>query len=134
MKSRLNRVCEQLNIKNRNARNASRASSELFSYLFFRDKDLREFAMVSSVQDNGFTLIVPKYGFEGFVEFSEEDFSKNAQLKLNAELSLIQFYHKGTLLRLFDWVFVQIKVTLQNFRKQVQMQVLHKEIQPPVFN
>lgn len=38
-----------MNIKNRNARNASRASSEFYSYLFFKNKDLKESAIVASI-------------------------------------------------------------------------------------
>lgn len=36
-------------MKNRNARNASRASSEFFSYLFFKDKEIQEDAIISGV-------------------------------------------------------------------------------------
>ncbi len=60
-------------MKNRNARNASRASSEHYSCLFFSGKTITEKAIINSIQDNGFTVMVEKYGFEGFVEFGEID-------------------------------------------------------------
>ena len=39
-KSLLNKVCDRINMKNRNARNASWASNEYFSFIFFKDKKI----------------------------------------------------------------------------------------------
>merc|ERR1740139_1135232 len=46
-KQSLSRLCDRMNMRNRNARNASRASSDFFSYLFFKGKKLEKKGMVS---------------------------------------------------------------------------------------
>lgn len=40
-KQRLTKLCDQMNMRNRNARNASRASSDYHTYLFFRVRERR---------------------------------------------------------------------------------------------
>ena len=127
IKSKLNRVCEQMNFRNRNARNASRASSEFFSYLFFKNKTIVETAIISGIQSNGFTLIVSKYGFEGFLEFEDRDLFKNEEIReKNNEDNLISFFYKGEPFKLFDWVSVSINVDLVQYRKKITMKILKK--------
>lgn len=127
VKSKLNRVCDQMNFRNRNARNASRASSEFFSYLFFKGRTIVETAIVSGIQNNGFTLIVSKYGFEGFLEFEDRDLFMNEDIrKKEEEESLVCFFYKGEGFKLFDWVQVSINVDLVQYRKKISMKILKK--------
>ena len=118
-------ICDNLNIKNRNARNASRASSDYFCYLFFKDKTLGERAMVSGIHSSGFSVLVQKFGFEGNVEFSKQDLEDNAKIaKEGNDRQLVSFKHNGVLRNLFDWLDVKVSVKLLNFRKQVVIEVL----------
>lgn len=118
--------CTRMNMRNRNARNASRASSEFFSYLFFRNKTLIEDGIISSIQNNGFTVVIAKYGFEGFIEFDERDVVDNLKLaKENKDKGLmIKFSYRGKLLGLFEWVKTKIEVQLINYRKSVLIEVI----------
>jgi len=55
-KQKLSETCERMNMRHRNARFASRASSDYFSYLFFKDKTLEEEGIITSIQSNGVNL------------------------------------------------------------------------------
>ena len=118
--------CLRMNMRNRNARNASRASSEFFSYLFFRNKTLTEEGIISSIQNNGFTVVVAKYGFEGFIEFDEKDVLDNLRLaKEDKEKTmLVNFSYRGRVYKLFDWVNTKIEVQLVNYRKSVLIEII----------
>eukprot|EP00330_Aristerostoma_sp_ATCC50986_P011623 CAMPEP_0114602104 /NCGR_PEP_ID=MMETSP0125-20121206/24729_1 /TAXON_ID=485358 ORGANISM="Aristerostoma sp., Strain ATCC 50986" /NCGR_SAMPLE_ID=MMETSP0125 /ASSEMBLY_ACC=CAM_ASM_000245 /LENGTH=127 /DNA_ID=CAMNT_0001812011 /DNA_START=298 /DNA_END=681 /DNA_ORIENTATION=+ len=66
-KQRLTKVCDRMNMRNRNARNAGRASSDYHTYLFFRGKNIEEPASITTISHNGFSVLIPRYGFEGFI-------------------------------------------------------------------
>ena len=46
-----------------------------FNYLtrFLQEKVLEEEAIVMNISYNGFSVILPRYGLEGFIELSKED-------------------------------------------------------------
>ena len=117
-------VSEKMNMRNRNARNASRASSEFFSYLFFKDKVFEEKGIISSLQNNGFSITIVKYGFEAFVEFSENDLVNNSNLESKGINPMIKFFHEGKLLTLFDWVDASMSIKLVNYRKIVTVKIM----------
>lgn len=123
-KNSMNLLCDRMNMRNRNARNASRASSEFFSYLFFKDKVLEEEGIVSALQTNGFGVTIVKYGFEAFIEYDKDDTVANTGLETKGINPLIQFFHKGRLKSLFDWVKVRMTCKLVNYRKVVTLEVI----------
>ena len=79
-KHNLTKICENMNTRHRNARFASRSSSDYYSFVFFKDKQLEESAVISGIEMNGISVILPKYGFEGFAEYSEEDEAENRKI------------------------------------------------------
>lgn len=123
-KNSMNVLCERMNMRNRNARNASRASSEFFSYMFFKDKVLEEEGIVSALQTNGFAVTIVKYGFEAFIEYSENDVVANANLEQRGLNPLVHFCHKGRQMTLFDWVKVKMTCKLVNYRKVVSLELM----------
>merc|ERR1712182_187367 len=54
-----------INYRHRNAQFAGRASVELHTLIFFRDKSVTAGARIMSVKSNGLVVLVPKYGIEG---------------------------------------------------------------------
>jgi len=73
-----NKVCsltENMNHRTRMAQYAERGSAELHTLLFFKGKKVIEDAYITRVKENGFVVLVPKYGFEGpvFVSSSKEN-------------------------------------------------------------
>lgn len=59
-------LCTGLNERHTLAQNAERASVELFTLIYFRDRKVEEEAYVIKIQEAGALLLVPRYGIEGF--------------------------------------------------------------------
>lgn len=101
------------------ARFASRASSDYHTYLFFKGKSLVEDAMITNIAANGFSVILPRYGLEGFINFSNEDKEKNKQQGKEIKT---KFWIKKNVHNLFDHVKVKIEVELKSFHKQINLE------------
>ena len=61
----LEEIAHGINYRHRNAQFAGRASVELHTLIFFRDKSVTAGARIMSVKSNGLVVLVPKYGIEG---------------------------------------------------------------------
>ena len=76
-KFRMARQCDQMNRKNRNARFASQASTELNTYLYFRNiivkesRRLIEQAMVMRITKAGVYVMIKSFGVEGLLTDSD---------------------------------------------------------------
>ncbi|KAJ3012471.1 exosome catalytic subunit dis3 [Thoreauomyces humboldtii] len=75
-KDKLKELSDVLNYRHRQAQQASRSSVELFTNLFFKGKIVSEEAYVIRVMKNGFSVLIPKFGIEGYVYSSSDDASK----------------------------------------------------------
>lgn len=118
-KQKLSQTCERMNMRHRNARFASRASSDYFSYLFFKEKKCIEEGIISSIQTNGVNILVPSYGFEGFLTYSND-----MELKTNKEIMskggiIKDCYIGDRMFTIFDRLKVLILVEMKNFHKQI---------------
>ena len=71
-KVKMTEECDILNYRHRNAQQASRSSVELYTHLFFKDKNVTEDAYVTKVLKNGFCVLVPKYGIEAIIHGDKE--------------------------------------------------------------
>ena len=58
-------VVDNLNLRHRNAQMAGRASVELHTLIFFKDRQVVADARVTRVKANGLIVFVPKFGIEG---------------------------------------------------------------------
>jgi len=115
-KEHIHRLCENLNRRNRMAQRASRSSIELYTVLFFKDKQIEEEARVIRIMDNGFVVLVPRYGVEGIVTTAEP--GKPAFFKHNIANNTLENEATKTTIRIFDTVIIQIKVENSNTQKQ----------------
>ena len=61
-----------MNMRNRMARYASRASSDYHTYQFFKDKNTVEKAIITSISEDYLSVMLIKYGLESRMEFSEQ--------------------------------------------------------------
>ncbi|XP_021907868.1 exosome complex exonuclease RRP44 homolog A [Carica papaya] len=61
----LTSIADNLNYRHRNAQMASRASVELHTLIFFRNRPTDTEARIVKIRSNGFIVFVPKYGIEG---------------------------------------------------------------------
>jgi exosome complex exonuclease DIS3/RRP44 len=53
-----------MNMRNRMARYASRASSDYHTYQFFKDKKTHEKAIITSISEDYLSVMLIKYGLE----------------------------------------------------------------------
>ena len=120
-KQKVKKICEKMNMRNRMARFASRASSDYHTYLFFKGKSLIEDAMITNIAANGFSVILPRYGLEGFIEFGEEDRKRNSEGKEEFRTRVIV---KGKEHKIFDHIKVKIEVELKSFHKQINLEYM----------
>jgi exosome complex exonuclease DIS3/RRP44 len=112
-----------MNMRNRNARNASRASSDFFSYLFFKDKEFEKKGIISGVQSTGFSVLIPEFGLEGFIEFASVAEKMEKVLNNGNEVVMLG----KAKIQMFNWVWVKIQVKLKNYRKIIDLTLLSKK-------
>ncbi|XVF18164.1 hypothetical protein REPUB_Repub10bG0188800 [Reevesia pubescens] len=64
-RTQLTSIADNLNYRHRNAQMASRASVELHTLIYFRQRPTDTQARIVKIRSNGFIVFVPKYGIEG---------------------------------------------------------------------
>ncbi|XP_042385217.1 exosome complex exonuclease RRP44 homolog A-like [Zingiber officinale] len=69
----LTSIADNLNYRHRNAQMASRASVELHTVIFFRNRPTDTEARILKIKSNGFIVFVPKFGIEGPVYLVAKD-------------------------------------------------------------
>lgn len=69
----MTKICDQMNMRNRMARYASRASSDYHTYQFFKNRDTPEKAIITQIEGETVTLMLTKYGLESKLPLSEGD-------------------------------------------------------------
>ncbi|GLI66006.1 hypothetical protein VaNZ11_009617 [Volvox africanus] len=77
-KEALHNCSDNLNKRHHNAQLAGRASVELHTLIFFKDRTVVADARVTKVKANGLVVFVPKYGIEGPVYLTARDKNINA--------------------------------------------------------
>jgi len=112
-------------MRHRNARFASRASSDYFSYLFFKKKkeekneDVKKEGVITNIQSNGVTILIPEYGFEGFLNFESEEEIKQNSIIFSKGGIIKECFIKDRKFNIFDNLMVEVKVEMRNFHKQI---------------
>merc|ERR1712130_732397 len=69
---RVREIAEEINHRHHNAQLISRASNQLYTLIYFRDKHIYETALVTAIKSNGLRVIVPKFGLEGAITLYQE--------------------------------------------------------------
>jgi len=98
-KEKVSKQCNTMNRKNRMAALASRASSEFYTYKFFKDKEnYVEEAMILKISPAGIHVIILKYGIEGLLEniVGEVEIQpdpENEKALINDEIEVRTFQH-----------------------------------------
>lgn len=105
----MTKVCDQMNMRNRMARYASRASSDYHTYQFFKGKKQIEKAILTAIDEESATVMLIKYGLESKIKMTGEDIEITK--KLNEGKGI--FYKasiNGTVYSLFDYLTVDVRV------------------------
>ena len=110
----------QLNYRHRNAQMAGRASAELHTVLFFRNKPTNASARIIRVRKKGMVVFIPQYGIEGPVILGSASSSSSTPTTTNTDADAsVDFQSdeekqictvKGRSFRLFDKCEVKITV------------------------
>lgn len=67
----LTSIADNLNYRHRNAQMASRASVELHTLIYFKNRPTDAEARIVKIRSNGFIVFVPKYGIEGPINLNK---------------------------------------------------------------
>ena len=120
-KHKMQKLCNHLNHRHKNAQYAARASINLHTHLFFKSKDSIEEGFVLFVRKNALQVLVPKYGLENplFFDQAEEAGSLATQHKpaMVFDESEPSLSVEGTKFRLFDRVIVKICIEQSNIQQ-----------------
>jgi len=109
-KEYVRRLCNTINHRHRMAQQASRASTELYTVIFFKGKVVREYAYIIRVKANAFICIVPRYGIEGIVYVADK--RGNTPFVFDEDQQSLAM--GNVCLRMFDKITVQISVDMTN--------------------
>jgi len=64
-KKQTQKIAENINYRHRMAQYASRASVNLYTHIYFKDKKREETGYVLFIRQNALQILIPKYGLEG---------------------------------------------------------------------
>lgn len=125
-------ITDNLNTRNRMAQYAGRASVDIYTNIYFKNKVVEEEAYIGRCRANAIVVHVPRYGFESVVYVAaEKDTEESSPFEFDENKEVLTFKRDPSLqLKVFDKVRVKIFVhTSKNYRSKMVMQV----IDPPVF-
>lgn len=121
--------CNNCNLRNKNAQWMSRASIELNTVILLRGKSHFVEAHIMEVRKNAIRVIIPKYGYEGFVYFDNKLSTTNLTLEFNEETLRLIVNGKFTFAT-FDMLKVRVHVPLNE--KRIQRQRIQLDLVEPV--
>jgi len=126
-KSKIQKVCNNLNFRHKMAQYAGRASVNLHTHLFFKKRIQDEEGYVLFVRKNALQVLIPKYGLEGTVFLHQDQDKKQSLFTYNEEegtqtAGAVTFH-------VFDPVIVQLSIDRSNVQ---HMKLSLKLVKPHV--
>lgn len=129
-KAAVRALCDNCNQRHYAAQMAGRASVQLYTRVFFRDKSRVLTATILSVRPTGVGVIVLDFGFEGFVRLNgtgEEGGGSN-EWTFDSEKMALTNATKRRVLSMFQEIRVELKVLeLEAYREEVVVTLVHDE-------
>uniref|UniRef100_A0A0B6YBP1 Uncharacterized protein n=1 Tax=Arion vulgaris TaxID=1028688 RepID=A0A0B6YBP1_9EUPU len=124
-KTKIQSLCNNLNYRHKMAQYAGRASVNLHTHLFFKNRIQDEEGHILFVRKNAIQVLISKYGLEGTIFLNDED-RKSSKFVYNEEMDT-QTAGNVTL-HVFDPVIVQLCID----RSNVQHMKLSLKLVKPV--
>lgn len=121
---KMSEICDNLNYRHRMAQQAGRSSVELFTHLYFKGKTVVEDGYITRILKNGFGVLVPKYGIEGFVHCSNNSESSD-NFEFDVESNSLK--NKNTTLKIFKKLKVEISIdesSVAGLRQRLKMKLV----------
>jgi len=116
-KPAINEQCDKINIKHRMAQWASRASSDLHTFMFFKNKGPQSAqGVVTRIRRTGMQVTIQRFGVEGIATIPEEEWEvlEDEQIVRNRQDTSIQ-------IGIFSWVMVHIEADNTDFRNRTKV-------------
>ncbi len=82
-KQYLQQACNNMNYRHKMAQYAGRASVDLHTQLFFRNRKVDDEAFILSVKKNALQVLIPRYGLEGTLYLNDFSFTFNEEVISN---------------------------------------------------
>ena len=118
-KEKSRQLCNHLNNRHKNAQYAARASINLHTHLFFKNRGAVEDAFVLFVRKNALQVLVPKFGLESTMFFDriQPDGDQSKKPSLKADESEPSLSVEGVKFHLFDKLQVKVSVERSNIQQ-----------------
>ncbi|XP_054270094.1 exosome complex exonuclease RRP44 [Macrosteles quadrilineatus] len=116
-KRKSHNLCHNLNYRNRMAQYAGRASVNLHTHMFFRDKVQDEEGYVLYVRKNALQILIPKYGLEGTIYLTPPN-DKKAEVTFTFNEEDHSQRCGDVVFHAFDPVIVQLSLDRSNVQHE----------------
>ena len=128
-KHKVQQICNHLNHRHKNAQYAARASLNLHTHLFFKNRTTTEEGFVLFVRHNALHLLIPKYGLECTLFFDNKVTAEGRKLEMVSDDSEPSLSVEGVKFRLFDRVVVRVAVEKSSIQKsKLKLNLVSPEI------
>lgn len=106
-KEAVTEIVEVINKRHHMAQMAGRASTELHTLYYFKDRVVTERGIIIRVRENGIIVLVPRFGIESMIFLSEPGDVGASPIYDDQKMSVSV---KGQTYRIFEWLMLEISV------------------------
>jgi len=106
-KEAVTEIVEVINKRHHMAQMAGRASTELHTLYYFKDRVVTERGIIIRVKENAIVVLVPRFGIESMIFLSERGGPGPDPVYDDQQMSVT---HKGTTYKIFEWLQLEISV------------------------
>ena len=126
--SAMSELAHHLNERHAAAKEAERASVSLYALKYFRQNEVIEAAYATSLYSSGLTVLVPRFGIEGWCYASPRD--GPSPFRWSAEERSLTA--EGIKIRPMDKVLVRVSVDTQRLHPRLHCELLDEETGEPL--
>lgn len=120
-------ICNNLNYRHKMAQYAGRASVNLHTHLFFKNRTVDEEGYILFVRKNAVQILIPKYGLEATLYLNTDKHKKGPLFEFNEEANIQTC--GGVTLSVFGRVIIQLSIDRSNVQHlKLQIKLVKPEI------
>eukprot|EP01083_Nonionella_stella_P046938 125689_1 len=135
-RDRIRTVCENINHRHRMAQLAGRASVELYTVVYFRDKRISgEEAIINEIRPDGIRVFIPRYGLESNIKLVQKSSlkSNDSPYSFDSEsLSLVNSSNSSVSFKIFQRIRVRIFVYTSKMHRRTLICEVDDVRVPPI--
>lgn len=127
-KQKTQEICNNLNYRHKQAQYCGRASVNLYTHIFFKDKTVEEQGYILFVRENALQVLLPRFGLECSLYVSSKN-KENDTVSFVFDENVPSLTAGDVVLRQFDPVTVQLHIDKKDVQHQkVVLQLVKPEI------